>query len=81
MTAFGTPGESFGQNGNYLFELEAQTGWTGGAATYDSGLKAHTYNRPAPGCSAPLSDFGPMCFAQPSGGRAETPCPKPSERY
>ena len=31
------------------------TGWTGGAATYDSGLMAHTYNRPAPRCSALLS--------------------------
>ena len=32
----------------------SSTGWTGGAATYDSGLRAHTHTRPAPGCSALL---------------------------
>ena len=57
----------------------SSTGWTGGAATYDSGLKAHTCNRPAPGCSAPLSELRPICSAEPSGGPARTPCPKPGE--
>ncbi len=33
----------------------SSTGWTSGAVTYDSGLKAHRYNRPAPRCSALLS--------------------------
>ena len=33
----------------------SSTGWTSGAATYDSGLTAHTLNRPAPRCSALLS--------------------------
>src|SRR6185437_864753 len=33
----------------------SSTGWTSGAATYDSGLVAHNLNRPAPRCSALLS--------------------------
>src|SRR5579875_3668077 len=33
----------------------SSTGWTSGAATYDSGFETHKHNRPAPRCSAPLS--------------------------
>ena len=31
--------KKMGTNGTYLFELVDSTGWTGGAATYDSGFK------------------------------------------
>src|SRR6185312_252843 len=36
----------------------SSTGWTSGAATYDSGFETHNHTRPAPRCSAQLSRLG-----------------------
>jgi hypothetical protein len=37
------------------------TGWAGGEANYDDGLKVHKHSRPAPKWSAPLAGLGSRC--------------------
>ena len=53
----------------------SSTGWTSGAATYDSGFETHTHTRPAPRCSAQLSRLGLtwQLAAEYTNGSAGTP--------
>src|ERR1700751_4932307 len=66
----------------------SSTGWTSGAATYDSGFETHSLNRPAPRCSALLSGLvevnlhlvpSPVAISKSHGSPLRTwPSPKPS---
>ncbi len=69
----------------------SSTGWTSGAATYDSGFETHNLDRPAPRCSALLSGLveviphlvpSPVAFSTsqpPRRFRVHSKLPKPRD--